>query len=65
MEHIENTKASRVHFARTLSVAVILVAYRRRIIAAGRCHADTRVSVLFSHRIRVPDHRHMQEPKVQ
>lgn len=43
----------------------LIAAYRRRIIAAGRCQANTHVPVLFGHRIRVPDRRHMQKLKVQ
>lgn len=65
MKHWKH-KSNKVHFVRDIvNDGYLIAAYRRRIIAAGRCHANTYGSVLFGHRIRVPDRRHMQEPKVQ
>lgn len=66
MKHIKNTKTTRLAlWENIVNGGYLIAAYRRRLIAAGRCHANTHVSVLFDHRIRIPDRRHMQEPKVQ
>jgi len=64
MKHVENTKATRFTLC-IVNDGYLIAAYRRRIIAAKRCHANTHVPVLFGHRIRVPNRRHLQEPKVQ